>query len=70
MMTSELSRQACSLGPLYESRGSGSLGASFGEWVLVSWDGPELCSRLAWFRTLSLVSGTIAMWVRELGVRF
>ena len=54
MMTSELSSQACSLGPLYESRGSGSLGASSREWVLVSWGGPELCSRLAWFRTLSL----------------
>ena len=53
-MTSELSSQACSLGPLYESRGSGSLGASSREWVLVPWGGPELCSRLAWFRTLSL----------------
>jgi hypothetical protein len=54
MMTSELSSQACSLGPLYESRGSGSLGASSKEWVLVLWGGPELCSLLAWFRTLSL----------------
>jgi hypothetical protein len=54
MMTSELSSQACSIGPLYESRGSGSLGASSREWVLVSWGGPELCSLLAWFRTLSL----------------
>jgi hypothetical protein len=53
-MTSELSSQACGLGPLYEIRGSGSLGASSKEWVLVSWGGPELCSRLAWFRTLSL----------------
>jgi hypothetical protein len=34
MMTSELSSQACSLGPLYESRGSGSLGANAREWVL------------------------------------
>jgi hypothetical protein len=54
MMTSELSSQACSLGPLYESRGSGSLGASSREWVLVPWGGLKLCSRLAWFRTLSL----------------
>jgi hypothetical protein len=54
MMTSELSSQVCSLGPPYESRGSGSLGASSREWVLVSWGGPELCSHLAWFRTLSL----------------
>jgi hypothetical protein len=53
-MTSELSSQVCSLGPPYESRGSGSLGASSREWVLVSWGGPELCSHLAWFRTLSL----------------
>jgi hypothetical protein len=53
-MTSELSSQACGLGPLYESRGSSSLGVSSKEWVLVSWGGPELCSRLAWFRTLSL----------------
>jgi hypothetical protein len=53
-MTSELSSQVCSLGPLYESRGSGSLGASSREWVLVSWVGPKLCSRLAWFHTLSL----------------
>jgi hypothetical protein len=34
--------------------GSSSLRASSREWVLVSWGGPELCSRLAWFRTLSL----------------
>jgi hypothetical protein len=54
MLTSELSSQACSLGPLYEGRGSDSLGASSREWVLVPWGGPELCSRLAWFRTLSL----------------
>jgi hypothetical protein len=53
-MTSALSSQACSLGPLYKSRGSGGLGASSRELVLVSWGGPELCSRLAWFRTLSL----------------
>jgi hypothetical protein len=53
-MTSELSSQPCSLGPLYESRGSGRLGVSSKEWVLVSWGVPELCSRLAWFRTLSL----------------
>jgi hypothetical protein len=54
MMTSELSSQVCSLGPLYESRGSDSLGASSREWVLVPWGGPELCSCLAWFCTLSL----------------
>jgi hypothetical protein len=54
MMTSELSSQACSLGPLYESRESCSLGDSSREQVLVSWGGPELCSCLAWFRTLSL----------------
>jgi hypothetical protein len=53
-MTSELSSQACSLGLLYEGRGSASLGANSREWVLVPWGGPELCSRLAWFRTLSL----------------
>jgi hypothetical protein len=80
MMTSELSSQACSLGPLYESRGSDSLGAGSREWVLVPWGGSELCSRLAWFRTLTctlhhsatgiLLFGTIALWVREPGVRF
>jgi hypothetical protein len=53
-MTSKLSSQDCSLGPLYESRGSGSLGAGSRKWVLVSWGGPVLCSLLAWFRTLSL----------------
>jgi hypothetical protein len=53
-MTSELSSQACSLGHLYKSRGSNSLGAGSREWVLVPWGGPELCSRLAWFRTLIL----------------
>jgi hypothetical protein len=53
-MTSELSSQVCSLGALYESRGSGSLGASSREWVRVPLGGPELCSRLVWFRTLSL----------------
>jgi hypothetical protein len=47
-MTSELSSQVCSLGRLYESRGGSR------EQVLVPWGGPELCSRLAWFRTLSL----------------
>jgi hypothetical protein len=54
MMTSELSSQTCSLGPLYKGRGSSSLGASSREWALVPWGGPELCIRLAWFRTLSL----------------
>ena len=34
--------------------GSGSLGAGSGERELVPWSGPEQCSRLAWFRTLSL----------------
>jgi hypothetical protein len=53
-MTSELSRQACKIGPLYEGRGSDSLGASSREWVLIPCDGLELCSRLAWFRTQSL----------------
>jgi hypothetical protein len=42
IMTSELSSQAYSLGPLYKGRGSGSLGASSREQVLVSWGGPEL----------------------------
>jgi hypothetical protein len=46
-MTSELSSQACSLGPLYESRGSGSLGTSSKEQEPVPWGGPELCGRLA-----------------------
>jgi hypothetical protein len=54
MMTSELSSQACSLGPLYESRGSGSLRAGSKEHELVPWGGPEQCSRLAWFCTQSL----------------
>jgi hypothetical protein len=54
MMTSELSSQVCSLGPLYKGRGSGSLGASSREWALAPWGGLELCSRLAWFCTLSL----------------
>jgi hypothetical protein len=45
MMTSELSSQAYSLGPLYESRGSGSLGAGSKERELVPWGGPEQCSR-------------------------
>jgi hypothetical protein len=35
IMTSELSSQACSLGPLYESRGSGNLGAGSRERVPV-----------------------------------
>jgi hypothetical protein len=34
--------------------GFGSLGAGSRERVPVPWGGPELCSRLAWFRTLSL----------------
>jgi hypothetical protein len=54
MTTSELSSQACSLGPLYEGRGSGNLGADSKERELVPWGGPGLCSRLARFRTLSL----------------
>jgi hypothetical protein len=54
MMTSELSSQACSLGPLYYYRGPDNLRTSSREWALISWSGPELCSRLAWFRTLSL----------------
>jgi hypothetical protein len=53
-MTSELSSQACSSRPLYCYGGSGNLQASSREWALASWRGPELCSRLAWFRTLSL----------------
>jgi hypothetical protein len=77
MMTSELSSQACSLGPLYEGRGSGSLGASYREWVPVPWGGPELRSRLAWFHTLSLHAPPLcdrypsiwnySLWVRHLG---
>jgi hypothetical protein len=51
MKTSELSSQACSLGPLYESRGSGSLGTGSKEQELVPWGGPEQCGRLAWFHT-------------------
>jgi hypothetical protein len=35
-------------------RGSGNLRTSSREWALASWRGPELYSRLAWFRTLSL----------------
>jgi hypothetical protein len=54
MMTSELSSQAYSLGPLCESRGSGSLGAGSKEQEFVPWGGLEQCSRLAWFRTQSL----------------
>jgi hypothetical protein len=51
-MISELSSQACSLGPL--GRGVRQPGASSREWVLASWGGPELCCCLAWFHTLSL----------------
>jgi hypothetical protein len=47
MMTSELSSHACSLGPLYESRGSGSLGAGSKEQELIPWGGPEQCGLLA-----------------------
>jgi hypothetical protein len=54
MMTSELSSQACSSGPLYCYRGSGNLGSSSREWMLISWSGLEPCSCLAWSRTLSL----------------
>jgi hypothetical protein len=54
MMTSKLSSQACSSRPLYCYRGSGNLRTSSREWALVSWRGSGLCSRLAWFRTLSL----------------
>jgi hypothetical protein len=57
MMTSELSSQACSSGPLYCYRGSGNLGSSSREWALVSWSGLELCSYLAWLRTLSIRLG-------------
>jgi hypothetical protein len=39
---------------IYESRGSGSLGAGSKEQELVPWGGPEQCSRLAWFRTQSM----------------
>jgi hypothetical protein len=53
-MTSELSCHACSLGPLYESRGSGSLGPGSGERELVPWSGSELRSHLARFCTLGL----------------
>jgi hypothetical protein len=53
-MTSKLNSQACSLGPLYESGGVWQPGGQFYRRVLVSWGGPELCSRLAWFCTLSL----------------
>jgi hypothetical protein len=51
MMTFELSSQACSLGPLYESRGPDSLGIGSKEQEPVPWGGPELCGRLAWFHT-------------------
>jgi hypothetical protein len=60
-MTSELSSQACSLGPLGKG-GSGSLGDSSRERVLVSWGGPEMCSRLAWFRTLNLHAPPLYDW--------
>jgi hypothetical protein len=80
MMTSELGSQACSLGPLYKGRGVRQPGASSREWTLVPWGGPALCSRLAWFRTLSLhahhsvtgilVYGTIVLWVWQPEVQF
>jgi hypothetical protein len=54
MTTSELSSQACSLGPLYEGRGVRQPGGGSKEWELVPWGGPGLGGRLAWFRTLSL----------------
>jgi hypothetical protein len=42
-----LSSQACSLGPLYESKGSGSLGTVSKEQELVPWGGPKQCGRSA-----------------------
>jgi hypothetical protein len=51
MKTSELSSQACSLGPLYKNRGFGILGTGSKEQESVPWGGPELCGRLAWFHT-------------------
>jgi hypothetical protein len=53
-MTSELSSQACSSGPLYCCRGSDNQGASSRERALVSWSGSDICSHLTWFCTLSL----------------
>jgi hypothetical protein len=41
MMTSELSSQAYNLGPLYASRGSGSLGTGSKEQELVPWGDRE-----------------------------
>jgi hypothetical protein len=54
MMTPKLSSQTCSSGPLYCCRWYSNLGSSSREWTLVSWSGPEPCSYLAWFCTLSL----------------
>jgi hypothetical protein len=53
-MTSELNSQACSLGPLCESRKVRQPGGGSKEREPVPWGGSELCGRLAWFRTQSL----------------
>jgi hypothetical protein len=53
-MTSELSRPSLQFRTPLRKQGVRQPGASSREWVLVPWGGPELCSRLAWFRTLSL----------------
>jgi hypothetical protein len=53
-MTSELSSQACSLGSLYQGRGGP---AAWGPVLENGRSSPGVvwsCSRLAWFRTLSL----------------
>jgi hypothetical protein len=54
MMTSELSSQACSLGPLCESRSVRQPGVGSRERELVPSSGLELRSHLARFRTLGL----------------
>jgi hypothetical protein len=54
MMTSKLSSQACSFGPSTKAGGLASLGQDLKNGYLSPGGGPELCSRLAWFHTLSL----------------
>jgi hypothetical protein len=49
-----------------------NLGSGSREWILVSWGGPEPCSRLAWSRTVSLhapplCDGCPSIWNRGPG---
>jgi hypothetical protein len=55
IMTSELSSQACCLGPLYEGRGPAAWGAVLENGYSV---------------TGTLVFGTIVLWVQQPGVWF